>query len=294
MKTKILITGANGQLGRSITDLKESCAGMELTGKDIDTLDLTDYEKLEEAFREYSPDYLVNCAAYTAVDKAEEEPEKAMKLNGEVPGKLAELSKKYNTTLIHLSTDYVFNGRSYIPYKETDPTGPRSAYGRSKLEGEKRITSSAGRYIIIRTSWLYSLYGHNFVKSIIRLAKERDKLKVVFDQIGSPTNAHDLAKAILDIIRFQPSGNPGSFTSGIFHFSNEGVCSWYDFAKEIIKIAELTCNIYPVESRDFPTLAERPFYSVMNKAEIKESYGLSIPYWRESLEKSVRILTEDI
>ncbi|MBN2349800.1 MAG: dTDP-4-dehydrorhamnose reductase [Bacteroidales bacterium] len=279
----IIITGANGQLGRSLQELIHKFPEFRFHFSDIDSLDLTSYKKLENYLLKNKPDFLVNCSGYTVVDKAEEEPDKAMKLNAEVPEKLAAYANKFNFKLLHISTDYVFSGESFKPYCETDRTGPQSVYGKSKLEGEKRVMSIT-EAIIIRTAWLYSVYGNNFVKTILRLAKERSELNVVSDQIGTPTNAHDLALAILNIISLctEKSNN---FKPGIYHYSNEGVCSWYDFAKEIVKIAGLNCTINSIETKDYPLPAKRPFYSVLNKSKIKENFEIKIPYWHDSMEE---------
>jgi dTDP-4-dehydrorhamnose reductase len=275
---KVLVTGAHGQLGSELKERHGKLRNFVFHFHGRDTLDLTDFQHLESAFSELQPDYIVNCAAYTAVDKAEEEKDLALEMNGDVPGKLALLASKSNGKLIHISTDYVFNGQGYKPYNEEAPTDPRSQYGVSKLKGEELVLKQ-GDHVIIRTSWLYSTYGGNFVKTMLRLGKERDSLGIVFDQIGSPTFAGDLADAILIMLEVDVEKE----MNGIFHYSNEGVCSWYDFTKAIMEISGVECEINPIESKHYPLPAPRPFYSVLNKAKIKESLNLNIPYWKDSL-----------
>lgn len=281
---KILVTGSNGQLGSELRELSEDVSFWEFIFTDEKELDITREDNVDNFFASFKPDVVINCAAYTAVDKAESEKEKAYLINTEAPGILSRVSAKYDSLLIHISTDYVFDGRSWIPYTENDKINPLSVYGKTKAEGEKAILESAQKAIIIRTSWLYSSYGNNFVKTILRFAKERDFLNIVFDQTGTPTYARDLAKAILQIIP-TASKNTGV---GIFHYSNEGVISWYDFAKAIIEEKEISFKINPIVSRDFPQAAPRPFYSVLDKTSIKEKYGIEIPYWRESLRECLK------
>ena len=277
----ILVTGSNGQLGNEIKILGNDYRNIEFFFHDVDTLDLTDYPLLEDFFYKHKPDYVINCAAYTAVDKAEKEKEQAFMINAEVPGKLAELSKKYMTKLIHISTDYVFDGKNYRPYKEDDVPDPISVYGKSKFEGENRILDH-NNAVIIRTSWLYSAFGNNFVKTILKLGKEKKELGIVFDQIGSPTYAGDLASAILQIIS-SSIADEKNYLPGIYHYANEGVCSWYDLAVEIIRVAGLDCKINPVETWEYPLPAKRPLYSVLNKNKIKSTFKLDIPHWKDSL-----------
>jgi dTDP-4-dehydrorhamnose reductase len=277
----ILVTGSNGQLGSEIRKLSASYRGIKFFFHDVDTLDLTDNALLEEFFYKNKPHYIINCAAYTAVDKAEKEKELAFRLNAEVPGKLAGLSKRFITKLIHISTDYVFDGKSYRPYKEDDVPNPASVYARSKFEGENRILDHDNS-IIIRTSWLYSASGNNFVKTILKLGKEKKELRIVFDQVGSPTYAGDLASAILQIISLS-NADEKNFVPGIYHYSNEGVCSWYDLAVEIVRITGMHCKIYPVETWEYPLPAKRPFYSVLNKNKIRSTFKLDIPHWKDSL-----------
>jgi len=283
---RILVTGSKGQLGSDIRDESALFPQFVFDFTDIEELDLTDSQAVENYFSLNKPDYCINCAAYTAVDKAEDEPELAMLINEKTVKTLASNCKKYNTKLIHISTDYVFDGTNHRPYTENDKAYPDSVYGLSKLKGEqaiKRINSGA---MIIRTSWLYSSYGHNFVKTMMRLSKERDEIKVVADQVGTPTYSGDLAKAILTIIK---NFSKESIT-GIYHYSNEGVISWYDFAKAIMQVTNTRCNVLPIHSKDFPAKANRPFYSVLNKTKIKADFKLEIPYWLDSL----KIATEKI
>jgi dTDP-4-dehydrorhamnose reductase len=280
----ILVTGSNGQLGNEIKDLQHNYPDYNFIFTDIDELDLTDKKAVSDFFNKNSVDICINCAAYTAVDKAEDEKELALLINRDTVKTLAFNCNKTNCFFIHISTDYIFNGRSYRPYIETDTPSPESYYGLTKLKGEEVALQHSNNIIIIRTSWLYSKYGNNFVKTMLRLGKEKNSLGVVVDQVGTPTYAGDLAKAILEII-----GKSNKPAKDIFHFSNEGAISWYDFAKAVIYEAGISCQINPIESKDFPSKANRPFYSVLNKTKIKSTYNIEIPYWLESLRK---VLTE--
>jgi len=288
--TKILITGSNGQLGNEIQVLASQYSAMQFEYTDVDTLDISDIDALEKKVKEFAPNFIVNCAAYTAVDKAETDKDMALLVNKTAPSNLAKISKKNNCTLIHVSTDYVFNGQNYKPYSEDMPTSPNSVYGDTKLEGELEVQNNCDDYMIIRTSWLYSTFGNNFVKTMLRLGKERDKLGVIFDQVGTPTYARDLASAILQIIE-KITNKEVSEYAGIYHFSDEGACSWYDFSKEIFTFAGITCNVNPIETKDYPTPASRPHYSVLNKAKIKNTFKITIPHWKESLENCLKQLT---
>jgi dTDP-4-dehydrorhamnose reductase len=279
----ILVTGSKGQLGNEIKVLSNDYKDIEFHFHDIDTLDLTDYELLEDFFNNYKPYFLINCAAYTDVDKAEKEKELAFRLNAEVPGSLAGLCQKFSTKLVHISTDYVFDGKNYRPYKEDDVPNPLSVYAKSKFEGENRILEF-NNSIIIRTSWLYSSSGNNFIKTMLKLGRDKKELRVVYDQIGSPTYAVDLADAILRIVHSAIT-NEKNFIPGIYHYSNEGVCSWFDFAVEIFEIANMSCKVYPIESKEYPLPAKRPLYCIMNKEKIKSTYKLEIPHWKDSLNK---------
>ena len=277
----ILVTGSKGQLGNEIQKLASSYPSIKFYFTDVEELDITDVEQLDKFFIENKIDFIINCAAYTAVDKAETDRKLADLINVTAVKYLAEISKKFKTTLIHISTDYVFDGRNYKPYVETDKPNPISYYGQTKLNGEIQIEKYAGNAIIIRTSWLYSGFGNNFVKTMIKYGNERDSLKVVADQVGTPTYAGDLAKAILKIIPELKNINGIE----IYNFSNEGAISWYDFAEAIMKLKNINCKIIPIESKDYPTPAPRPFYSILNKAKIKNDFSIEIPYWLDSLEK---------
>lgn len=284
-KQNILVTGANGQLGSEIRNLASNYNNFIFT--DVNNLDITNINDVEIFFASHPIDYIINCAAYTAVDKAESNYNSANLINVIGVKNLVALSQKYSLKLIHISTDYVFDGTNHKPYVETDATNPGSVYGKTKLEAEKIILNSAIKSIIIRTSWLYSSFGNNFVKTMIRLGSEKNELNVIFDQVGTPTYAFDLAKTILDIIN-QSTKNKNTFSQGIYHFSNQGVCSWYDFAIEIMELANINCKINPIESKDYPTPAKRPFYSVLNKSKIQNTFNISIPYWKDSLRQCIK------
>lgn len=279
----ILVTGSNGQLGSELQELKNQFSQFSFHFHDVDTLDITDIIALKKIVSEIKPSYIINCAAYTAVDKAETETGKAYLINEKAVKLLSEVAIEFNSRLIHTSTDYVFDGLTCIPYKEGDKTNPVSAYGKSKLAGEKCLDNNPNS-IIIRTAWLYSSFGNNFVKTMLRLGKERSEIKVVFDQVGSPTYAADLAHAIVTIISKIETGQK-EFTPGIYHYSNEGACSWFDLASEIMVLAGLPTKIKPIETFEYPTPTIRPAYSVFNKAKIKNTYGIEIPWWNDSLKK---------
>lgn len=284
--SNILVTGANGQLGSEIkalgSDKTPSSYIFHFT--DRTQLDITNKQAVEQYIITNNIDTIINCAAYTAVDKAETDKESAEKINHLAVKNLAQISKEQNIKLIHISTDYVFDGTNHKPYTEIDTPNPQGIYGQTKLAGEQAIMdTSLPNSIIIRTSWVYSSFGANFVKTMLRFGKERDSLNVVYDQVGTPTYARDLAKAILDIL---PSIQNNEVE--IYNYSNEGAISWYDFAKEIMKMAKLSCQINPIESKEYPTPAKRPHYSVLNKAKIKADYNLSIPYWKDSLDECLR------
>jgi dTDP-4-dehydrorhamnose reductase len=282
MRTKLLVTGSKGQLGSEIRRISGLFPDIVFAFTDVDELDITDPLKVASYLATFQPKFLINCAAYTAVDKAETDIEMATLLNATAVGILSEQSAKIGCKIIHVSTDYVFNGRGPRPYKEDDPVDPQSAYGKTKLEGEVLCQKFNPESLIIRTSWLYSAFGNNFVKTMIRLGNERDELGVIADQIGSPTNAADLAAAVLTIISSVENGSK-SFVPGIYHYSNEGVASWYDFTKAIFDIAGINCSVKPIASEDYPSPVQRPAYSVMNKSKIKLIFGLQIPHWRDSL-----------
>jgi dTDP-4-dehydrorhamnose reductase len=284
----ILITGANGQLGSEIKELSSLYKNLNFTYTDIDELNITNINALEKFFSKNKFDCIINCAAYTAVDKAESEKDKAVLINVTAVKYLAEQASKQNALFVHVSTDYVFDGRNCKPYLESDLTNPKSIYGKTKLDGEVEVIFNSKNAVIFRTSWLYSSYCNNFVKTILKVSKEKGTLNVVSDQIGSPTYARDLAKAILDIV---PNYKVASKFE-IFNFSNEGVASWYDFAKDITEIAEIKCTVNPIETKDYPTAATRPLYSVLNKTKIKKTFNLTIPYWKDSLKECIKKIKE--
>lgn len=284
---KIIVTGANGQLGSEIKMLAPKYKSWQFIFTDIDTLDLANSQSLDNFLVLEQPSFVINCAAYTAVDKAESDIKNATLINAEVPKTLAKLSKRLKFKLIHISTDYVFSGQHFLPYKETDKTKPESAYGKTKLLGEQNVIANSDA-VIIRTSWLYSKFGNNFVKTMLRLGNEKEKLGVVFDQLGSPTNAADLAKTILEIIAYTEENQ--NWKPGIYHYSNEGAASWYDFAVEIMKMGDRKCTVVPIETFEYPTPAARPAYSLMNKNKIKNAFNVSVPYWKDSLKEVVEYL----
>ena len=284
----VLVTGANGQLGSEINKISARFPEMRFNFTDVAELDITNPDKVAGFMAEFKPAYLINCAAYTAVDKAETDVETATLINATAVGILAEQSAKVACRMIHVSTDYVFNGLGPRPYQEDHAVDPKSAYGRTKLEGEILCAKFNPDHLIIRTSWLYSAFGNNFVKTMVRLGNERPELGVIADQIGTPTNAADLAHAILTIISSVESGEK-TFVSGIYHYSNEGVASWYDFTKAIFDIAQIDCAVKPIATEDYPSPTERPAYSVMNKSKIKLIFGVQIPHWRDSLTEYFKI-----
>lgn len=273
----LLITGANGQLGNELRLL----LGDNALYTDYAELDITNAAEVRAFVNAHRVDMIVNCAAYTAVDKAESDEEKAYAINAVGPANLAQAG----VPLIHVSTDYVFDGASCRPYVEDDVPNPATVYGRTKLAGEKHVLENADTALVIRIAWLYSSFGNNFVKTMLRLGAERDSLNVVFDQVGTPTYARDLAAAIVKIM---PQLKPGM--KGVYHFSDEGVCSWYDFAVRIMDKAGQPCRVKPIESVDYPTPAKRPFYSVLNKGKIKAAFGVDIPHWEKSLDDCLKKL----
>ncbi|HEY9123117.1 MAG TPA: dTDP-4-dehydrorhamnose reductase [Bacteroidales bacterium] len=285
MKT-ILVTGAYGQLGNEIKDLVSFLPQAEFIFSDVDTLDICNKESLTEYFNKHNLDFVVNCAAYTAVDKAESDQEKANMINAMAVKFLAEVCSQNKVKLIQVSTDYVFDGTQSTPYIETDKTNPQSSYGRSKLDGELALKDNENA-IIIRTAWLYSKYGNNIVKTIRKKGSELGQLKFVFDQVGSPTWAHDLATAIIEILKLSIE-NEKNFKPGIYHYSNEGVCSWYDFAQEVVRISNINCKVLPILTSEYPVPAKRPAYSVFDKSKIKNSYNISIPWWKDSLANCIK------
>lgn len=274
---KILVTGSNGQLGNEIRVASTLYSGFQFLFTDVADLDICDKNALSHFVSEYAVDAIVNCAAYTAVDKAEEDVELCYRINRDAVRNIAEVAVLHQLKVLHVSTDYVFDGTSYVPLTEEMPTAALGVYGKSKLEGELELQAICPDSVIVRTSWLYSSFGANFVKTMIKLGSERDVLNVIFDQVGTPTYAADLAQAILKVL------SSPIFVPGIYHYSNEGVCSWYDFTKKIHKFAGVSCLVNPIETKDYPTRTPRPHYSVLNKAKIKSVYGIEIPYWEDSL-----------
>lgn len=282
----ILITGANGQLGNEMRTLSVDNPGHNYFFTDVAELDICNEAAVMDYVTREEIDVIVNCAAYTAVDNAEDNADLADKLNNIAPGYLARAAQSRNASVIQVSTDYVFDGTNHIPYTEDEPTCPASVYGTTKLNGEKNVMDNCEKSAVIRTAWLYSTYGNNFVKTMLRLGREKDKLGVIFDQVGTPTYARDLAAAIFTII------NKG-VVRGIYHFSNEGVCSWYDFTVSIHRIAGIkNCRVTPLHTADYPTKAARPHYSVLDKTKIKTTFGIEILHWEESLQKCINRLTD--
>lgn len=285
--TNILITGSKGQLGAEI-ELLSSGYAYNFFFTNRDTLDISNKEALAVFIQENNINSIINCAAYTAVDKAEEEQKLANDINHKAVEYLANVAKEKNIKLIHISTDYVFNGENFKPYIETDTSNPNGVYGQTKLDGEKALQIiNPKNSIIIRTSWVYSSFGKNFVKTMLRLGKEKDTLGVIFDQVGTPTYARDLAKTILEIL---PQIENDQVE--IYHYSNEGVLSWYDFSKEIMRMAKLHCVINPIETKEYPTPAKRPHYSLLNKSKIKEQFKIEIPFWKDSLNECLKVMGE--
>lgn len=281
----VLVTGANGQLGselRRVTVNHE--ANLNFIYTDVAELDITNRQAVEQFVKDNNIKYIVNCAAYTAVDKAEDDIELCYKINRDAAENLGIAATNNNARVVHVSTDYVFDGTNTRPYVETDPVSPKSVYGKSKQEGEAILLKTCPESIVIRTAWLYSIFGNNFVKTMIRLGKERDSLNVVADQTGTPTNAADLAKAIVKILDHSEAYQ---FNSGIYHYSNEGVTTWFDFTKAIHKDADVACNVSPITTDQYPTRASRPQYSVLDKSKIKETFNLSIPQWEDSLKRCI-------
>ena len=280
----ILITGCNGQLGNEMQLLEKLHPEYRYFNTDVAELDITNSEAIERFVTDNAIDGIVNCAAYTAVDKAEENQDFCQVLNADAPGYLAAAIEKRGGWMIQISTDYVCDGTNHKPYVETDPVCPNSTYGRTKLAGEQAVMLNCKNAMVIRTAWLYSTFGNNFVKTMIRLGKEKQELGVIFDQIGTPTYARDLAVAIFAAIS-------KGIVSGIYHFSNEGVISWYDFTKAIHRIAGIdTCKVRPLHTEEYPTPAARPHYSVLDKTKIKQTFGIEIPYWETSLKECIEKL----
>ncbi len=284
MSPKLLITGANGQLGREIIKIA-SQQNISYVATDVSQLDITQIEEVLPLVRQLKPQAIINCAAYTAVDKAEIEPEQAHKINVDGTKNVASAARESGAYFVHISTDFVFDGSQSAPYTENNPTNPCNLYGRTKAEGEAAVQATGGKWAIVRTSWLYSAGDNNFVNTMIKLGRERTSLNVVFDQVGTPTSAVDLAEAIILMVeRSLEQNNP---VLGIYHYSNEGVCSWFDFAVKIMKLANIDCKVMPIRSAEYPTLARRPSFSVLDKSKIKTTLGIEIPHWEESLRKVI-------
>lgn len=290
--TNILITGANGQLGHEMRhaladDKRFNAIYTDVAGDDVTLLDITDEDEVERMVGDHGIRLIVNCAAYTAVDAAEDDEAAAARLNADAVGILARVAKRHDTRMVHVSTDYVFDGQACTPYAEDHPTNPQSAYGRTKLAGERLLLDTLGDgAVILRTAWLYSPYGKNFVKTMVSLGQTKPALKVVFDQVGSPTCARDLARAIVTVI------TASEWHPGIYHYSNEGVISWYDFTLAIHRLAGITtCDVQPCHSDEFPAKAHRPAYSVLDKTRFKTTFGTRVPYWLDSLEETLHQLS---
>ncbi len=288
----ILVTGAYGQLGNEVRILSANYPQYNFMFTDVDSLDICNKAMLLDFVQGNDIRYIINCAAYTAVDKAEDEAELCERINAKAVKNLGEVAQEVGAGIIHVSTDYVFNGKGYMPYTEDMPTSPCSVYGKTKLKGEKALLKACENAIVVRTAWLYSSFGNNFVKTMRKLGSEREQLNVIFDQIGTPTYAEDLAAALLVILdqTFDQQHSKG----GIYHFSNEGVCSWYDFTLKIHQLSGInTCQVNPIETKDYPTKAARPHYSVLNKAKIKATFGIEVPHWESSLKRCIEELNQE-
>lgn len=284
---KILVTGANGQLGSELRQLALEY-GYNFFFASKDELDICKKEEIEQFAKDNAITHIINCAAYTAVDKAEEEADLANKINHLGVKNLAHFAKQMGISLVHISTDYVFNGKNFKPYTEDDIPDPQGIYAQTKLDGERAMQEiNPANSIIIRTAWVYSFYGNNFVKTMIKLGKQRQSLGVVFDQIGAPTYAKSLAKTILNIIP-----NLQNHSTQIYHYSNDGICSWYDFAKEVMELCNLDCKINPIHTSEYPTPAKRPFYSVLDKTKIKNDFNIDVPHWKDDLSECLEMLRE--
>lgn len=283
---KVVVFGGNSQLAQCLKKVEDFFPTLEIIYVSSKNASIVDVEALTSVFDKHQPQIIINCGAYTAVDLAEDEIEEATRINTDGPRNLAQLCEKHGASLIHISTDFVFEGNHARALTENDETNPLSVYGKTKLDGESEIINNASRYIILRTSWLYSEFGNNFVKTMLRLGKERESLGVVADQLGTPTYAVDLAKVILSIAsKEEPE-------YGVFHYSNEGVASWFDFAHAIFKIANLKLNLEPLSSSEFPTKAVRPAFSVLDKSKIKTQFSIQIPHWQDSLEDCLRNINQ--
>jgi dTDP-4-dehydrorhamnose reductase len=291
MKKNVLVTGANGQLGQELRQLSSGHPEFDFLFTTRETLSLENPEGISAFFGKNKFDICINCAAYTAVDKAESEKERAFRINGEAVGRIASECRKIKIPFIHISTDYVFDGTATSPLREDDPVNPVNAYGASKLSGEELALKNNPATVVIRTPWVYSSFGNNFVKTMLRLMRERKELNVVSDQFGAPTYAADLASALIKIatVLTQP-GNSSEHHAGIYHYANEGKISWYDFAESIRVLSGSPCVVHPIPTEQFPTPAKRPAYSVMDTRKIRETFGLEIPFWKDSLKRCLQIL----
>jgi len=290
--SNILVTGSNGQLGKSLQIEAKAHLQCSIVFADREVLDLSKTESIGAYFKQNKFDVIINCAAHTAVDKAESEPELADAINHLAVKQLVKNAKQQHAKLIHISTDYVFNGQQHRPYIEQDEVNPQGVYGETKLAGEQALLQSMTEdALIIRTSWVYSEFGNNFVKTMLKLGTDRDSLGIIYDQVGTPTYAGDLAKAIMHIVGHE-SFTKSAFASQIFHYSNEGVCSWYDFAKAIFEHEIIECDVSAIETKDYPTPAKRPHYSVLNKSKIKQTFQTAVPYWKDSLMACLQKLQE--
>jgi dTDP-4-dehydrorhamnose reductase len=289
MPKTVLVTGANGQLGSELRELSNDTDHYDFLFIGRSELDLSNTEAVERYFEDNTFDVIINCAAYTAVDRAESEPDLADAVNHKAVEALARIAKGKGMSLIHVSTDYVFDGGNFKPYTENDPTNPQGVYGQTKLDGEEAMLAiNPPDSVIIRTSWVYSEFGNNFVKTMLRLGEERDELGVIYDQVGTPTYARDLAGAIVEMLpRLKSKGTE------LYHYSGEGVCSWYDFAKAIFEVSGIECRVDPIETKDYPTPAARPHYSLLNKHKIKTDFGLAMPYWRDALKVCLKRIKEN-
>ena len=281
----VLVTGANGQLGQSLQFIAENYPQIDFVFCSSAELDITNLDNCKAVFLKYKPNYCINTAAYTAVDKAESETEKAFAINVTGAKNLAIVCKEQDAVLLHVSTDFVFDGNKKAPYTEEDVPNPTGVYGQTKLDGEKAIQEIFENYFIIRTSWVYSQFGNNFMKTMLRLASERDSLSVVNDQVGTPTNAVDLAEVLVKIVKCQMPNPKCQINYGIYNFSNEGQCSWYDFAKKIFEFNGIKIDVKPIPTTSFPTPAKRPSYSVLDKSKIKSAFKIDIKTWEERLKE---------
>lgn len=290
-ETSVVITGAKGQLGSELRLLQSKYPHFKFTSIDVDQLDLLNVEAVRQFFDERQTDFIINCAAYTAVDLAEQSPELCYKVNADAVRTLAEISRKKNIRLIHISTDYIFDGTAHEPIDESHPAAPLSIYGKSKLDGENHVLSLLDNAYIIRTAWVYSVFGKNFVKSIVKLARDKGQLNIVADQIGTPTLAADLADVILQIVQQVSQGEKDA--PGVYHFTNEGVASWYDFANAIVKAKNIPCIVRPIKTKDYKTAAVRPKFSLLDKTKIKQTFAIDIRHWNDALNNMLASYKED-